>query len=442
MLWQKESIDGELVYANLMSSEEHKAFSDDFSRKVVQAAVNTVFSQKCSLMSRQHRSEGNNLYEKTQFEEAILLYNNAIMAAKNESEELGIAYANRSACFLKLKEYALCLGDIELAKKNKYPARLMPKLESRKVECVNLLTANGEGDFQREEPILSFKADPNIPCFANCLEENFSEKYGNHIKTKCALEISQTIIIERAFSYSDAGHHFCEYCYKKKANLIPCERCVTTMFCSEECRNVANEKFHDVLCEIEIILDFEVQNVLIKSIIAAIKMFPSVEALMDTVEMFRAVDGNKISFVDLSKREYFQFFKLHSNIDAKSAFERDRLKQIAMAVFEVLRHSKIREIFQSARTAQFLSHLVLHHMHVISCNIYMASHGISYSCEDLIGIEESTKGTHLGIGITPYSSQLNHSCAPNVCRIFINDMVVYKVIRPVKSGEQLFISYL
>lgn len=113
-----------------------------------------------------------------------------------------------------------------------------------------------------------------------------------------------------------------------------------------------------------------------------------------------------------------------------------------MEVVEVLTHSNIREMFQSTKAVRFLSHLALHHTYIISSNFYMASNGIGYSNENVIGIEGNVKNNYVGIGITLHSSQLNHSCAPNICRIFINDSVIYKVIRPIKSGEQLFVTYL
>lgn len=156
--------------------------------------------------------------------------------------------------------------------------------ECRKIECENLLAANKDTGSWREEPKLSFEADQKRPCFASGLEVKFSEKYGNHITTNRDLEIGQTVIVERAFIHVDTAKHHCDNCYRRKANLIPCERCVTTMFCSEECRIAANEKFHGVLCQIEMLCEFATQRLVLRSLITAIKMFPSFEALMDAVE--------------------------------------------------------------------------------------------------------------------------------------------------------------
>lgn len=441
MLWQKELVDGELVHVKLMSEAEQKSFSHVFEKKMLAAAAIIPLAKKCNLMFRKHRKEGNVSYEGGHFAAAISAYNQAVKAAESGSEELGIAYANRSASFFKLKEYALCLGDIELAKKNHYPAQYVSKLDRRHIECENQLATIGNQNLQSVEPKLSFKADQKIPCFASGLEVNYSQKYGKHIRTTRDLDIGQTVIVEWAFVYCKLDE-FCDHCYKQKANLIPCERCVTTMFCSKECRNAAKEQFHGALCEVGVLLEFESQHLLMKSIMVAIKTFSTVEALMAAIETFRTQNGHEIVFDDPAKRDYFQFFNLRSGVNWKFEFERNFHKQDAMEVVEILHFSKIRDMFQLSKTGQFLSHLALHHMHIISCNFYMASHGIPHSNEDVIGVEESTNPTYLGIGITIYSSQMNHSCAPNVGRVFINDTVIYKVIRPIRSGEQLFISYL
>lgn len=450
MMWQKELVDGESIYVKLMKEKEQKVFSKDFSKRLQTFMKEKLFLKKSNALSQKIREVGNETFKLGLFTEANGLYTKAITLAENDSEELAFCYANRSLGFLKLEKYASCLADIELATKNKYPASLMPKLERRKVACMRLRTAknnndNGDEESQRELPKLSYKADEQIPCFANGLKINFSDKYGNHITTNRDLEIGQTVIVERAFIFeaTDTFYSHCENCLKRTTNLIPCNKCVIATFCSEECRAAANEKYHDVLCVIENICEFPIQQLLMQSIIIAIKEFSTCEALMAAVEQFRAQNNNGINYSDPRKRNFFQLFKLDTKADKISVQLRKKFKKDAMTVVEILtRHSSVRAMFRSIKMARFLSHLALHLMHVIHFNGYRASHAICSPTESVLGIKECTCGTSFGIGVTPYSSQMSHSCAPNICRIFINDTVIYKVIRPIKSGEQLFISYM
>lgn len=323
MLWQKELINGELVYGQLLTKDIQKSISENFSAKM-QFCKSALSAKKSDLLTQQIRRGGNEFFSHGHFSEAVRWYNRAIAAAENNSEDLGICYANRSACLLKLKQYAKCLADIELAKKNKYPVRLMPKLEHRKVECEKLLATDTDVDSQRSEPKLSFEADLKIPCFANGLEVKNSPKYGNHITTNRNLEIGQTVIVERAFLFDTEFDMYCQNCQKCTPHLIPCKKCVSSLFCSEECRIAADEKFHDIFCDLGIICDIKCYKFVLKSIILAIRTFSTIETLMEAVENFRTQNGTEIYFDDPAKRDYFQFFELHTNVDMRPAHEQNR----------------------------------------------------------------------------------------------------------------------
>lgn len=63
-----------------------------------------------------------------------------------------------------------CLVDIELAKKAGYPAHLQPKLDKRKIECLQRIE-------EAAKPIvdclkLSYDQDEQIPCIANVLNSD------------------------------------------------------------------------------------------------------------------------------------------------------------------------------------------------------------------------------------------------------------------------------
>ena len=60
-------------------------------------------------------------------------------AKSDEGEELALAYANRSAILLELGHTQEALDDIQSALLNRYPERLMPKLEKRRKKCQEML---------------------------------------------------------------------------------------------------------------------------------------------------------------------------------------------------------------------------------------------------------------------------------------------------------------
>jgi tetratricopeptide (TPR) repeat protein len=107
------------------------------------------YTPKNSAKSTEYRKEGNEAFKVKDFELALRKYNLSIRFAeprvgtplsekeqKEVDNELALAYANRSAVFFHLNEFALALDDIERAIKYGYPARLRARLIERKLNCL------------------------------------------------------------------------------------------------------------------------------------------------------------------------------------------------------------------------------------------------------------------------------------------------------------------
>lgn len=131
------------------------------------------------------RQMGNNLFAQGKPFDALELYNQSICWAdsKENSEELAIGYANRSAVYFKWKMYEQATQNIELAKDAGYPKRLMDKLIKRETDCLERI--NNECDVQPVRnnyvPQLEMEANPQIPFIAKCLEMQESESQGGLI---------------------------------------------------------------------------------------------------------------------------------------------------------------------------------------------------------------------------------------------------------------------
>jgi tetratricopeptide (TPR) repeat protein len=107
------------------------------------------YTPKSSAKSVEYRKEGNEAFKVKDFSLALKKYNLSIRFAEPRSEtpvsekeqhevdnELALAYANRSAAFFHLNEFALALDDIERAIKYGYPTRLRARLIERKLNCL------------------------------------------------------------------------------------------------------------------------------------------------------------------------------------------------------------------------------------------------------------------------------------------------------------------
>lgn len=90
-------------------------------------------------MSSKFRDKANTAYKTGKYNLALRGYNLAIMFGMIGEEELGLAYGNRSALFVQMKEPHLALHDIQLALGCKYPENLTSKLLERQRKCNDLI---------------------------------------------------------------------------------------------------------------------------------------------------------------------------------------------------------------------------------------------------------------------------------------------------------------
>lgn len=173
-----------------------------------------------------YRNEGNGFFQRSKFYEALVSYNKSLCHAMPKSDQLGLAYANRSAVYLELKQFGKCLENIQLARDNKYPNET--KLKKREMKCKE------QSMTHQPDPIcdswiyfkLSHPANEKIPSIADCLEVHKNVKYGRHIITNRNLKAGDVIAIEEPiFKVLHMSHSYskCTSCFKSNMlNLIPC----------------------------------------------------------------------------------------------------------------------------------------------------------------------------------------------------------------------------
>lgn len=437
MLWKKEIVDGNSIHVKLHVDADYVRAKSKFrkdSRFLAESDSNVV------------RARGNQFFGNGDMQLSIDAYCQAILLADVGSMESALSYANRSACFFRLKRFAQCLADIDLAEKNNYPVHLMPKLEQRKSKCLQMM----DGDSEMEalvKPELSFPSHPQIPYFVDCLEVRHSENFGKHIVTNRELDIGQTIIIEQAFACTPSGrcvHLCCANCLEMAKNLFPCrQNCKLAMFCSDDCAAAASE--NAVLCELHKKYIFSANDkMLLQTVLKAIRAFSTFEALMEAIEKFNEDRLN--DYTDPAKREYFEFFGLTGEFENLDIERQIRMPSMAMEFYTLIESNlEMLPAPRSIREQRFMLHLLVHHTSVINANGYDADKSHCSPYKIVVGIEDMIKYgamNRFACGIVGKSSLLNHSCVPNVCRIFLNDSVIFKVIQPIKRNQQLFISYL
>lgn len=264
--------------------------------------------------------------------------------------------------------------------------------------------------------------------------------------TKRNLEIGQTILIAKPYeivSEISLNYAACSNCFKSDANLLPCRKCARVMFCSQECYDAAHEKSHNIECAIgHRFVNWEaIRRLVFRTIIVAIQTFGTIQALMDAIDLFNK--DKKIHESNSAKRKYFEFFGLRQDFEQIPFEAAFKFRAYILIINSVIRNeSSLGPLFKTANEKLFLNHLILHHIHVVNKNSFYANSLAQYTYKAKLGIFNSTAGTIYARGIALDDKQMNHSCQPNVARIFVENKIIYKVIRPIKSGQELFVCYL
>lgn len=258
------------------------------------------------------RNEGNDLYVSKNHDgsrhlEILRLYCKSIAYAPKDSEELAISYSNRSMLMLHFKKYDKCLLDIHRALQITSSNKLKVKLLIRKAECIQAGDLDWEEDLEvddRESAVevilgqaeyltneISDKKDleskkslkklltrtrnglkdikthkigksekkifahlesvGEIPCASDAINLNFDEPYDSKCLTvNRDVRTGETLIVEEFIGYPSNVNLYvtCSHCLTVAESCIPCNYCVFAVYCSEKCKKLAWEKYHDKEC--------------------------------------------------------------------------------------------------------------------------------------------------------------------------------------------------
>lgn len=262
------------------------------------------FKPKCKREAEKLRANGNECFKSGNYPGAVSWYTQSIINAPDDSENLSLAYNNRSTANFYMKNYAQCLQDVELAFIHNYPTKSCYKLYQRIGRCMYYLCNKQEAikAFQQtisalekadltEENRLSMIADMNkaieqsskinlppvnlsikthncchqgipnfstgtnkeIPCLSDSVEVKLDSYGGRGLFAKQNIGIGEVLIVETPFAthlLKEFNLSHCQYCCNRVSLAIPCKYCSGVVFCSLECRNAAWVKFHWAECHI------------------------------------------------------------------------------------------------------------------------------------------------------------------------------------------------
>lgn len=403
-LWSKESDKKSALYTNLCTTRLRDPLID-LQKKNDRIA--RVFCKKAEF----ERQE-------TRLSNALGLYSQSLYFAES-LEQLSYGYACRATCFFESKMFKECLIDLDLAKQHKFND--IEELEKRQETCIKIMNQGKQPD--TFEPILSYPSKENFPGLAEVLKIEHNIESGLHITATADIAAGQTVLIENAFfTLSIGSEQRCSKCFASYSNLIPCKNCTRALFCVDSCESC---DIHRLECGMQ----FPKIQSLIKedfvpvtrSLVVALNIFGGVNELKEFVENIIASDQMQLPTETKCKKSQYAIFLRHFDKNHPNASNTSKAN-IQIIYHAIMNHRPLAEKFITKHHQRFLMHLIGHH---ISIRRKIAN-----------GVEFRNK-----LVIPILGSYFNHSCIPNAIMLPIDGRIVTTTCRPIKSGEQIFISY-
>lgn len=420
LLWQKESDASYFdIFKNIptLFPELYKA-SEKF--KSVNSCGNKENHRKCNQVALKLQNKADEELKKKKWHKAMNFYNESLKYAENNSENVCLAYAHRSLCFFHLELYEKCLVDINLATLTNRSEYLINELAKRRQMCLEQLTKDDDQrDFAQK---LSHESDENFPGLANVLKIVSDEKYGRHIIAKCDIKVGKIILLEEAFASQAVKEKpneiTCETCSRNWMNFIACKNCSAALFCSYDCAE--KNELHRIECQNNSLNVYtDIKND-VQSILFGIQIFPNIERLIEFVESIIKDNSCKVpETTNDMKSKYSAFLNLHILSSMKE--DVDLLAEAYIIYRTLLKSDLIQTKFDTEKKRIFLKHLILHTRCVLLSN--------GFECNN-------RKSTFTIL------SYINHACIPNVLYAVDGNQARCVTVKPIKEGQQLFISYI
>lgn len=217
-LWKKESVGSNDRYVDLFALSQEDKWQQ-FQLDLQVDLLKTHQFGKDNQRSTELRIQGNQLFHSKKWFDAMMCYNESLRFAEFESENVALAYANRSMCFFHMRLYDEVLIDIEHATNLYLPDHLKSNLEEYK----QLSLQRKKSKDPTKPPELSYNANENFPCLADVIEIRCDDEFGRHLVATRDISVGQIIMIEEHFAESriDEMVPKCYTCFCSLRNPVP-----------------------------------------------------------------------------------------------------------------------------------------------------------------------------------------------------------------------------
>lgn len=211
------------------------------------------------------------------------------------------------------------------------------------------------------------------------------------------------------------------------------------MYCSEKCLNEAYNTFHMYECPIIDFL-FELFNkihlIALRVVLTTINLFDNIDYCIEFCQSEKNLNQNSftLDYTNFTKKEHYRAIHgLVTNQDKRIIADLFQRAVIAATLKKYLvEYTKLKDILNTENYSNFFIDLLFQHLQTSSSNM----HSVDLIDSKLIKDEQCFASAAYAFG-----SLLNHSCAPNIVRIYKNTKLLIFILRPIKANDILYDNY-
>ncbi|XP_077302578.1 protein-lysine N-methyltransferase SMYD4-like isoform X2 [Arctopsyche grandis] len=408
---------------------------------------------KSATITNEWTSSAKFLYKKKKYEEAISCYNICLDYAPRDDLCFANGLNSRARVFCDCKKFQEAKNDIELLLSvGHYPIEKSYKIYSKLARC-HFMTGNiieGEEALKKalehlintsglslEEidiiklklssmsrkstyvskkhellPLLE-KVNTNLNGSSDALLLARTELKGRHIVSKVDLKKDELLFVEAPFAFvplpsESTSAKVCSSCGTLTEYIIVCDKCCDSHYCSEDCRIVGWDCFHQWECE-----------------------------------------GSKISLwsnigiVHLAFRVVLEAFKTKYSLDALNGESKHNAKSLLNHLNSHEHNSKYGKVFHLLTNQDKISKIDLRKYAITSIMVflYLKRHVLQMICNASAISSEKPSDRVVAVGIYPSSSMMNHSCVPNTKNTFNRNVFIVRAEKDIKAGSEIYNCY-
>ena len=463
---------------------------------LIQLSVSSEKAQK-------HREKGNAYFRKKSYLSATDSYTDCLRYAPRMTQEdtedtreniEALAYGNRSASLFHLKRHRMCLDDIAHALDCGYPEDLCYKLYDRRGKCfaeIGLRTEaveafNAAKDYMGRanldekstarwaaslEKSLLAGADIRSNCYpiddshatktallkltterhptyiaaSQAIDVGYSDDTGRYMVAAQEIRTGDVLMVEEPYAsvlFSDFYGSHCYRCMARVVAPVPCAQCSTVVFCGNDCRNAAWDKYHRYECRYQALLHKSWCGHIGHLAMRLVHVTGPAKLAAFLAER----DGrDPPPALKAGLNKDGRYVNDHESVDSLTTNEKTRAPEglfdfavIAVFLTKILRDSGTLEDYGMSDNGESIGAIqgaLLHHLQIIQCN------GFCVTELQLTSDFENPHPAEIGNGIYPTCALMNHSCDACADTAFYGDAFVVRAVRPVRAGDEVTISY-